>query len=373
MNIPPFRSNAEPTLGVELELMLINEHSADLEPKAVPILHDVGRTAYANRVTLEVTQSMIEINSSVHPSHTTLHAELAEISRELNGIAAAHGAHLCAGGAHPFHRWQERRLSPGARFQEVGYVYGYLAKQFTVFGQHIHVGCLDGEDAISGIHRLSSYVPHFIAIAAASPFYRGVDTGFDSCRSNVVAAFPLSGRMPQLDSWAAFLDFFARIERLGIATSLKDLYWDIRPKPEFGTIELRVPDTPLDLRIATDLAAYAQALLEWGRRTTPASWLDDWVYRHNRFQAARFGFDGQIVVSELGERCSIADHLRYTLDQCASVAHELKSADALDRLNTLASDRRNGAAWMRAQFEEQPSLPDLVRRCCSHWSKSLSV
>jgi carboxylate-amine ligase len=367
-----FASNAFPTVGIELELMLIDPHTGDLKPAAVSLLNDIATTDLNDRIKHEVTQSMIEINSSVHRRHDTLHAELGRIGGALVAAGERLDVGICAGGTHPFHRWQERRVSPGERFQAVEYLYGYLVKQYTVFGQHIHVGCRNGDDAVRVIHFLSLFVPHFIAAAAASPFYRGVDTGFDSCRLNVAAAFPLSGRMPGLRSWREFLDFFRRLQRLGIASSIKDLYWDIRPKPEFGTVELRVPDTPLDVLTASDLAAYAQVLVELSRSERDFPWLDDYVYRHNRFQAARFGFDGQMVISSTGERCSVAEHLQSSIEQCTKIARELHCETALRRLSDAASSRHNGAAWLRQRFAEQSSLASVIKESSRLWCESLS-
>lgn len=366
-----FTANTYPTMGVELELMLIDAQSADLKPAALRILQELDGTPLHSRVKLEITESMIEINSSVHTRHATLHAELKQIGNALVAVAAKHRVRICGGGTHPFHRWQERRLSPGERFQAVGHMYGYLAKQFTVFGQHIHIGCRDGDDAIRTIHALSLFVPQFIAAAAASPFYRGVDTAFDSCRQNAVAAFPLSGQMPDLHTWQQFLDFFLRLKRLGIASSIKDLYWDIRPQSEFGTVELRVPDTPLDVLTTADLAAYAQVLVEWSRFNDLPEWLDGYVYRYNRFQAARFGFDGQIVIGPCGERCAIRDHLRRTVDECSGIAGKFGCSPALERLQQMAAKSHNGAEWLRAHFAEHSSLPQLMQASSERWRASV--
>ncbi|HSC09012.1 MAG TPA: YbdK family carboxylate-amine ligase [Steroidobacteraceae bacterium] len=367
-----FATNEYPTLGVELELMLVDERTADLKASAVSVLQAAAPTHLGDRIKLEITESMIEITSSVHHRHDVLRTELMQIGRGLVAACRSQGVQVCAGGTHPFHRWQESNVSPGERFQAVGQLYGYLAKQFTVFGQHIHVGCRDGEDAVRAIHFLSLFVPHFIATAASSPFYRGIDTGFDSCRLNVVAAFPLSGRMPQFETWAQFLAFFERLRTLGIAASIKDLYWDIRPQPDFGTVELRVPDTPLDVLTAADLAAYAQVLVQWSRSHEAWTWIDDYVYRHNRFQAARFGFDGQIVVSPGGERCSIADHLSQTVERCVDIARELHCEAALRRLADLAASKCNGARWLRERFADRGSLVPVVHSCSARWCESLT-
>lgn len=370
--LPAFRSNDAPTLGTELELMLVDPGSLDLTASAVRVQRCAADEGLDERVKLEITQAMIEVNSSVHTAHGKLHAELQDIGSRLQRAAEHCGIAVSGGGTHPYHRWQERALSPMQRFQDVGHTYGYLAKQFTVFGQHVHVGCRDGDDAVRIADRLALYVPQFIAIGAASPFHRGIDTSFDSCRLNMIAAFPLAGRMPSVDSWREFEEFFDRLERLGIVSSIKDFYWDVRPKPEFGTVEVRVPDTPLDVRGAADIAAYVQALVEWSRRLRPTPWLDEYTYRHNRFQAARFGYEGRIIVGPHGERTSVRDHIAFTLDQVAAVGSELASDDALQRIGRRASERVNDAAWLRAQYAAAPSLESVMRRSVARWRGALA-
>jgi len=325
-----------------------------------------------DQVKLEITQSMIEINSSVHLRHVALQQELTSVGRSLLLSAGAQDVLICGGGTHPFHRWQERRLSPTERFHEVGQQYGYLAKQFTVFGQHVHIGCSDGDAAITAVRRLSLYVPHFIALSGGSPFHRGVDTAFDSCRLNMLAAFPLSGRMPDVRTWSEFVAFFDRLQRLGVVQSIKDFYWDIRPKPEFGTVEVRVPDTPLAVGDAADLAAYVQTLVEWTSRFRGSDeWLDDHVYRHNRFQAARFGYAGSLIIGPLGERQSAYDHLLFTMDQVASIADELECSAAIGRLAAKVQARQNDAAWLRDQFQDDVPLTEVVRRASQRWASSV--
>ena len=136
----------------------------------------------------------------------------------------------------------------------------------------------------------------FIALSASSPF-PGVDTAFASSRLNNVSAFPLAGHMPQMDDWAGFTEYFEQMRQLQVVESMKDFYWDIRPKPEFGTIEVRVCDTPLTLERAAALAAYAQALARWLLEEKPLEPSADVyrVYGYNRFLACRFGLDAEII------------------------------------------------------------------------------
>src|SRR3972149_2562038 len=191
------------SLGVELELQLVRPHDLDLSRDAAALIARLEERKITGAVKPEITESMIELNSSVHPHHDALRAEL-EGMREAGG-----------------------------------------------------------EEAVYLVHAMTRYVPHFIALSAASPYYQGEDTAFQSSRLTAVNAFPLAGHMPFVKDWAEFLEYFDKMRGFGVVESMKDFYWDIRPKPEFGTIEIRVCDTPLTVERAAQLAAYAQALARW--------------------------------------------------------------------------------------------------------------
>ena len=298
MPLEAFKTSQPFTLGVELELQLVSLSDHDLVDASPDMLHLLARKPFPGNVVPEITQSMIEISTTVHTHHASLLAELRAIRDTLVRAGDQLNVGLCGGGTHPFQQWSQRRIFAKPRFQEVSALYGYLAKQFTIFGQHIHVGCADGDDALFLLHALNRYVPHFIALAASSPYVQRTDTHFDSARLNSVQAFPLSGRAPFVLSWQQFSEgYFERMARTGMVSSMKDFYWDIRPKPEFGTIELRVCDTPLSVERAAALAWYLQALAKHLllRRDDPPLEDDYLVYNYNRFQACRFGLDGAFV------------------------------------------------------------------------------
>ena len=208
---------------------------------------------------------------------------------------------ICGGGTHPFQKWSEQRIFKKSRFQRVSALYGYLAQQFTVFGQHIHVGCTNGDEALFLLHALNRYLPHFIALSASSPFVQGNDTLFSSARLNSVFAFPLSGRAPFFLNWEQFnQDYFSKMVHTGVVKSMKDFYWDISPKPEYGTIELRVCDVPLSVERAAVLAAYLQMLCSYLLDSNRNDLNDDayLVYNYNRFQAFSLWLGGHFGSSE---------------------------------------------------------------------------
>ena len=255
MPLEEFKSSQPLTMGVELELQLVSLSDFDLTASSPDLLHLLARKPFPGHVTPEITESMIEINSDVHTRHGELLAQLRETRDTLVRAADTLNIGICGGGTHPFQRWSERKIFSKPRFKEVSALYGYLAKQFTIFGQHVHIGCASGDDALYLLHSLSRYVPHFIALSASSPYVQGNDTLFNSARLNSVFAFPMSGRAPFILKWDEFEhSFFSKMEHTGVIKSMKDFYWDIRPKPEYGTIELRVCDTPLTVERAAALA-----------------------------------------------------------------------------------------------------------------------
>jgi glutamate---cysteine ligase / carboxylate-amine ligase len=362
MPLEAFRTSQPLTFGVELELQLVSLLDFDLTPRCPDLIDLLKRKPFPGNVTPEITESMVEINSSVHSSYPALLAELREIRDTLVAAGDELGIGIAGGGTHPFQDWSERRISDKPRYQYLSQLYGYLAKQFTVFGQHVHIGCASGDDALYLLHALNRYLPHFIALSASSPFVQGQDSGFDSARLNSVFAFPLSGRAPFVLDWQEFTDvYFAKMERTNIIKSMKDFYWDLRPKPEYGTIELRVCDTPLTVERAAALAAYLQALCRHllERRDEPPAEDDYLVYNFNRFQACRFGLDGSITHPKTYESIGLRDDILATLDKMMPHAQALGSVEALQHLAAAANEGSDASA-LRGVMARGNAVEDMV-------------
>ena len=369
----PFTTSQPLTLGVELELQIVNRLDGDLTSGATELLALIERREHRGDFKPEITESMIEVSTTPTASCDELHAELQSIRQTLTTAADKLNLLICGGGAHPFQHWAERKIFDKPRFHHLENTYGYLAKQFTVFGQHIHIGCTDGDQSLYLLHGLSRFIPHFIALSAASPYYQGVDTAFDTSRLTAVSAFPLSGRAPMLTDWPAFVEFYNHMLSFGVISSMKDFYWDIRPKPEYGTVEIRICDTPLTMQRAAALAAYAQTVSRYLIEEQPFT-IDESlyvVYTYNRFQAARFGLDGVFIDPHSKQRTTLREDLLLTLDKLAQHADGLETVGLLQSLKQVAQ-QGNDAAWMREVYQRTGSLGDLVWAQAQQWREVVS-
>src|SRR5450830_435954 len=371
--ILPFTSSTPFTMGIELELQLVNRRNYNLASDAVDLLTWIAPRDLQKQIKLEMTQGMIELNSGIHTRVDDLIEELKGLRAALNRGAQHLNIDVSGGGAHPFQHWNEQRITPSERFYYLHEKYGYLAKTFTVFGQHIHIGVPNGDDALYLTHAFSRFVPHFIALSAASPFYQGADTRFGSSRSNVVRAFPLSGTAPVLTKWTQFENYYAELMQMGIVGSMKDFYWDIRPKPEYGTVEIRVCDTPLTIEHAAHLGAYAQLLARWILTERPFVIRDDFylLYQYNRFEASRFGLSGMLALHgetpATSSKLPIFEHLLMQLSLLQPYVQNQVEQLTLERLRNMAHHRLSDAGWLRQTFAQRGSLNDMMRLSSELW------
>ena len=369
MTTLPFATSRPYTLGVELELQVLNTRDYNLTGATGDLLALLGKTAHPGDIKPELTEAMIEISTSIQSGYGGLLAELRGIRQAMVREADRLNLGIAGGGAHPFQKWHDQRIFDAPRFQHIHDLYGYLAKQFTVFGQHIHVGCENGDMAVRLAHLFSRYIPHFIALSASSPFFQGVDTFFASSRLNSVSAFPLAGHLPFVSDWAGFTEYFEHMRALHVVESMKDFYWDIRPKPEYGTIEIRVCDTPLELERAAALATYARALARYLMEKRPIEPSQDVyrVYGYNRFLACRFGLDAEIIDPYERRKRLLAEDIGHTLTNVALFADDEDGASALLGLREVAAQRRGDSTRLREHLHQTKSLSDVVRWAAGMW------
>jgi carboxylate-amine ligase len=262
-------------------------------------------------------------------------------------------------GTHPFAVWQEIVVSAGERYQ---FVYGSmreLARREPTFGLHVHVGVPDAEQAIHAANRLRAELPLLLALSVNSPFWQGRDTGLASARTPLFQAFPRVGVPRAFHSYEEYVESVDVLIRSDAVPEPTFLWWDVRPQPRFGTVEVRIMDAQTTLADTAAIAALVQSIVrlevEEGSKTydigIPPEVLDE-----NRFLAARDGMDAELIAHELDQRLPARALLEDLLILCRPHAEDLGCGTELDSVARLAE--RTGA---RRQLELSRSLGSLPR------------
>ncbi|MBC7500773.1 MAG: YbdK family carboxylate-amine ligase [Herminiimonas sp.] len=361
--LPPFSQSALGSMGIELELMVLDRLTYDLLPAAPEILRLLDRQKKDWMATPEITTSMLEVATSVLGGYAQAAAQIEEMRSSVRDAAFQVGAAISGGGTHPFQKWSDQRIYPKERYQNSARKFGYLTKLFTVFGMHVHIGVSDPDEAIRLCAWLTQRAPLFIALSANSPCWQGENSGFCSARSNVVGAFPMSGVMPShIRTWQQFQAHFDMLAEHDIVRSIKDFYWDVRPKPEYGTIELRVLDTPLRPAFAAALACYARELcLEFFSR--PGTWPTNAckeLYVWNRFNAAKDGVDATWIDPETGFRHRVIEIVSSDLARLSARSTDLDFGKACDMIQELMA-HGGQAGWLKTHLRAGAGTNTLAR------------
>lgn len=347
-----FKDSKALTFGIEMELQIIQVKGGMLSPAGGELLDSLP--AGTRKIfTPEATQSTIEFVSTVHDEPDGMLAEAQEHMGVALECAAERGLRLRGGGNHAMHFWSDRIMSDTTRGGMLEAKYGFLPKRFSTYGLHVHTGMPDAASAIRTGNVLTKLTPMFIALAAGSPFHQGYDTGFCSCRPLESLVYPFSGPMPEFADWDDFERKTAEIYKTGLASSLKDLYWDVRPKPEYGTIEVRSFDMPLQVEKAVALGVFVRrccALVLQERLQAPEHSLfnlDDC----NRFLACRDGMGARLLNPFTGEKISMREWFVGLMAQVRDSGITEAEARHLDWLERSVSGRSD-AQWMRDLWEQ---------------------
>lgn len=292
-----FSQSDDLTFGMELEFQIVNDRTGLLSPSSLEFWDALQQRKDAPRFSLEATLATIELNTSVHSDASEMLEEVIGLTRALTDLATPKNLLIRGGGTQLTQFWNDRVVAPTARAELLSQKFGFLPKRFSTYGMHVHIGASSADRAIAMGNALQALVPLFIAMSAASPFLQMSDTGFCASRPLEPLIYPYGGPMPRLKDWSEFEHLADEMFSTKLATSLKDVYWDVRPKPEFGTIEVRVFDTPISVCKAVAMAAFTRAcaaLVLDGKLVLPDTPSPPTAERVSRFLACRDGLDAQL-------------------------------------------------------------------------------
>ena len=361
-----FHASPRASLGVEVELALVDATTGALVCLAPEVLEEIAAPFEGGehpKVKKELFECTIEVITGVCQTVAQAKADLAESMRELEAIAGRRGAGFIGAGLHPFTPWHELSRSEGERYERLVDRIAWPARRLTTHGVHVHVGVRSGDKAIATVNSLAGYLPVFLALSASSPYWNGRDTGLASTRTKIFEAMPTTGLPPQLRDWDEFNVFLDTMITAGTIETVREVWWDIRPHPTYGTVELRMCDAMPTLWETVAMAALAQCLVQsfdemMDRGETPPV-PREWIRRENKWRAARWGIDADVVVDDSGHTRPIRDVTRDLVVELAPVAERLGCSTELADLLVIA-DRGPSYLRQRRLIEQGAELPDVV-------------
>lgn len=343
-----FNGSRRATVGIEWELALVDAQTLELTPAAAPLLEALGAEA-DGPVRKEYLQNMIELVSAPHEHIGDAVQELAGRLAEVNRVASAQGVALMGSGCHPFSLASDQKPFATPRYDVVTERNQWWGRRMAICGIHVHVGITGKAYAMPVVNGLSRFYPFFLALSASSPFWEGEDTGYASQRTMLFQQLPTNGLPWQLTEWSQFEDFAEELIDSGMVSTPSEIRWDVRPSPRFGTVENRTADSVPTLAELGAIAALTQCLtehivreLDEGRELVT---LEPWFVRENKWRAARYGLDAQVITSERRRRVHpLREYLFEWLERLTPVARDLRCVEELSFAAELAE---RGPSYLR--------------------------
>ncbi len=336
-------------LGIEWEIACVDRRSGELAPAAPELLAKIGAGGAFPHVTGELLTNTVELVSAPHPRVRDAVADLTRLVERVSEFAEPMGVDLVSSGTHPFSQWFQQQVTPDKpRYDTLIDRTRWWGRQMMIWGVHVHVAVDDRRKVLPIIDGLLTYLPHFQALSASSPFWAGENTGYASNRALMFQQLPTAGLPPHFTDWAEYEAMVADLQHTGVIEELNELRWDIRPAPRWGTIEVRTFDGIPTVREIGALAALTQCLVEHFSRLLDAGQevprLQPWFVRENKWRAARYGMDAIIIRNAAGDERLVTDDLDELLPELAPVADALGCPEQLAGLRDIVD---GGASYQR--------------------------
>jgi carboxylate-amine ligase len=358
-----FTQSQRTSLGVEWELELVDLDTRELVSASDAILAAISPEGDGvhEKAKHELLQCCIEVITGVCQTVAEARADLADTVAVVASAAADRNVGLMCSGTHPITDWVTQRITDNPRYHMLVERNQWLARRLQIFGVHVHCGVRAPEKAIPINNALLHYVPHYLALSASSPYWIRSDTGLASYRSKVFEAMPTAGLPYQLSGWDAFEQYMDALLTSDSIDSIREVWWDIRPHPNFGTVELRICDGLPTLDEIACVAALSQCLVDRFDHqldegyTLPTPY--PWLVRENKWRAARYGLDAEIITDNAGHVQPVVDAIHDLVDDLYPVAHRLGCAEELELVPKLI---KRGASYQRQRATAAAAGGELV-------------
>jgi len=343
--------------------MLIDLETRELASAATDILTEIGAPHPGGehpKAKHELLESTIEIITGICGTAAEATEDLRGTLAEVTAAADRRGLGLICAGTHPFTDWQTQKISDNPRYHQLVQQMQWLARRLQIFGVRVHVGVRSREKVLPIVNALTSYIPHLLALSASSPFWIGTDTGLASARSKVFEGLPTAGLPYQLGGWDQFESYMETLITSHTIESIREVWWDIRPHPNFGTVEVRIFDGMPTLAEVGTMAAIAQCLVEQFDKELDKGYQlptpKGWVVRENKWRAARYGLSADIIVDEQGRTMPAREALAELVTDLTPTAVRL---GCLGELHRVADIVEKGASYERQRAVAEENNGDL--------------
>ncbi|RYF10291.1 MAG: YbdK family carboxylate-amine ligase, partial [Deltaproteobacteria bacterium] len=298
-----FPGCSTPSLGVELEVSLVDRESRNLTPRAPEVLALLQDATHAKP---ELFRTIIELCTGVCATAEQVRQDLRGRLQRLWAVCEPLGIGCMCTGSHPIADWRHMPISEDPRYFALVEKMAWPARRLLICGMHVHVGVKTGEHALAIMNAIKVFLPHFLALSASSPWWHGIDTGMASCRAKVFEGLPTAGLPPAVGNWGEFVSLMRTLRAAESIRSIREIWWDVRPHPLFGTLELRICDGVNSLDEVAALTALYQCLVvylgDMYDQGVPLPSLRTWTLAENKWRAARYGEQAKIIRNERGEQ-----------------------------------------------------------------------
>jgi len=346
-----FNSSPGPSVGIEMELEVIDRTTGELASAATDVLAEIGAGHTGGehpKAKHELFECTIEIITGVCQTVAEAKADLASTLAEVRSACDRRDLTLMCSGTHPYSQWRNQEVSPNPRYAQLIAEMRWMAERLQIFGVHVHVGVRSPEKAIAIANALAGYIPHLLALSASSPYWEGHDTGLASSRSKVFEGLPTAGLPAPIEDWSDFEHFMHTLQESDSISSIREVWWDVRPHPDFGTVELRMCDGIPTLREVASIAAVAQSLvarldqLHDQGYTLPRH--RDWILRQNKWRAGRYGLDTDIIVDDKGRLQPLRTSIEDMVEELTPSARKLGCVDEMCAVRDIVA---GGPSYLR--------------------------
>lgn len=367
-----FAPSAQSTIGVEWELALTNRHDGELAPRASQVLAILGErhpqlvepSLDSVHVTGEFLTNTLEIITGVCTTVEQACTQLATATGALQPICDELGLDYFCAGTHPYSRWAQQSVTDKHRYQRVVSRAQYWGRHMIIFGVHVHVGVDSAAKALPLVDALTNYCAHLLALSASSPYWEGIDTGYASHRTMLYQQLPSNGLPFHFQTWEEYVVYLQSQVATGAIEDVSEDRWDVRPVPRYGTVEMRYCDGLASLPDVAAIVAFTQCLVEYFSRRIDAGQavevLHPWHAQENKWRAARYGLDAQIIVSNEPAVRPIREDIEDLLSLLEPVAADLGGEPELGQVRRILAEG-TGAERQRRILGQTGSLREVLR------------